>query len=148
MKLRIFTTTALAALAVAAPASQAAPAAPDTGSASSAASHYTPAALKAMGARYRAMANLYNERRSVDGSGNAVPTYPSSVRPDDRAGVHGVGDVAPVMAPVASPIAASPGGAFSWGDAGLGAGATLLIVAGLLASTRFTRLLRDAEVRT
>lgn len=141
MKLRTLTVTALAALAVAAPATQAQTLGNDAGSSSSAASHYTAAALKAMGQRYQAMANAYDEQQStILGSGNPVPTYPSAVRPDNRAGVRGVVDTPSTSpAPVATPVAAQPDDNFSWGDAGLGAGASLLIVAALIGSARLTR---------
>ncbi len=73
MKFRAYTISAVAALALAAPAAQGATLAPADGATASAATHYSAAAPKAMGLRYQAMANAYNDPcNSKLGSGNTA----------------------------------------------------------------------------
>ena len=146
MSVRRTIVTAAAAALVAVPAAQAyvlEGAGYDGPTAGSAASHYTPAALKALGERWQAAADHYSttgvrpdDRVGVRGVGT-TPDVTASVRPDDRVGIRGVPQ--PVSAPAAVP--ATDDG-FAWGDAGIGAGiacgAALLLAAAM-------RLLRTAK---
>jgi hypothetical protein len=58
--------------------------------------------------------------------------------------VAGVTDF-PASAPVRAAAPGAAPGSFGWGDAGIGAGATLLIVLALVGSVRFTNLTSSAQ---
>ena len=106
---------------------------------------YTPQALKAMSERYTKMAQSYQHAgNAAAASGSYGGLYPGSgagpgstvtgsTRPDDRAGIHGVG---PVKTPT---VVSVHGDGFDWTDAGIGASAALLAAAMLAAATLMRR---------
>ena len=134
MQARIIITAAFAAFALAVPAANAAM--QDVGGAGSdsAATHYTPAALDALGQRGQAAAGYYSSTTAVrpdDRAGalgaGTIAADAGAVRPDDRAGALGPGtNVDDTPAPAATPAADSR---IDWRELGFSGAAALSLFA-------------------